>query len=67
MNQIPLNCKRLFCQAPFCFTRADVPDPPGKPFAETTADNKTTLSWYGSGYDGGSTITAYILEMAKVR
>ncbi|XP_076821519.1 myosin light chain kinase, smooth muscle-like isoform X3 [Clavelina lepadiformis] len=45
----------------------DAPDPPGKPFAEMSANNSAVVSWYGSGYDGGSSITSYVLEMTKLQ
>nr|CAB3264137.1 myosin light chain kinase, smooth muscle [Phallusia mammillata] len=45
----------------------DVPDPPGKPFAQSGTGDTIVVSWYGSGYDGGSPIKSYILEMCKVR
>nr|XP_002122169.1 myosin light chain kinase, smooth muscle isoform X2 [Ciona intestinalis] len=44
----------------------DVPDPPGKPFPENASSNEMIVSWYGSGFDGGSPITSYLLEMSKV-
>ena len=47
-------------------TPPDVPDPPGKPFPENASSNEMIVSWYGSGFDGGSPITSYLLEMSKV-
>nr|XP_039266508.1 muscle M-line assembly protein unc-89-like [Styela clava] len=44
----------------------DVPDPPGKPYASDISGTSLVLSWYGTGYDGGSTITSYQVEIAEI-
>uniref|UniRef100_H2YHI4 Myosin light chain kinase, smooth muscle n=1 Tax=Ciona savignyi TaxID=51511 RepID=H2YHI4_CIOSA len=43
----------------------NIPDPPGKPFPENMTGDGMIVSWYGSGFDGGSPITSYLLEISK--
>ena len=43
----------------------DKPDAPiGQPVASNIKTNSLTLAWSGPGYDGGSQVTDYRVEMA---
>ena len=45
---------------------SDKPDPPvSPPFVSNIRNTSLTLSWYGSGYDGGTPILSYRIEMKR--
>lgn len=49
-----------------CFVARDPCDPPGKPEAVVITRDTITLQWAKPKYDGGSTITGYVVEKKEL-
>lgn len=49
-----------------CFVARDPCDPPGKPEAIVVTREHITLQWEKPRYDGGSTITGYVVEKKEL-
>ncbi|XP_061679568.1 titin-like [Syngnathoides biaculeatus] len=49
-----------------CYVARDPCDPPGKPEAVVITKDNVTLQWAKPGYDGGSSITGYIVEKKEL-
>ncbi|XP_035520991.1 titin-like [Morone saxatilis] len=49
-----------------CYVARDPCDPPGKPEAVVITRDTITLQWAKPSYDGGSTITGYIVEKKEL-
>ena len=58
--------KKIYNTVYYVFFFSDRPDPPaGQPAASAITRTSVTLSWYGPGFDGGSQVIAYRIDMAK--
>ncbi|XP_026167372.1 titin-like [Mastacembelus armatus] len=49
-----------------CYVARDPCDPPGKPEAVVISRENITLKWVKPKYDGGSTITGYVVEKKEL-
>ncbi|XP_061139945.1 titin-like isoform X1 [Syngnathus typhle] len=49
-----------------CYVARDPCDPPGKPEAVVITKENITLQWAKPGYDGGSSITGYVVEKKEL-
>lgn len=49
-----------------CYVARDPCDPPGKPEAVVITRENVTLQWANPRYDGGSTITGYVIEKKEL-
>jgi len=48
-------------------TLSDRPWSPGQPAVTSITRRSVVLSWYGCGYDGGSTVTGYRIEKQQLQ